>query len=72
MQENELMFEITITKSGNPELKGNISTFTLDEDEVNYVLQQIKFNLPFVIVVDDSFFCFSPNQCVSIEINPIK
>ena len=33
MQENELMFEITITKSGNPELKGNISSFTLTASE---------------------------------------
>lgn len=72
MQENELLFEITITKTGNQGIKDNICSFTLEEDEVNYVLQQIKFNLPFVIVVDNSFFCFSPNQCVSIEIKPTK
>ena len=70
MQENE--FEIIITKSGNTELQDNILSFTINEEEVNYVLQQIKYNQPFIIVVEDSFFCFSPFQCVSIEIKPIK
>lgn len=67
MQENELLFELIIMKTAQ-----DTSSFTIDEDEVNYVLQQIQFNQPFVIVVDDSFFCFSPNQCISIEIKPIK
>ena len=63
----ELTFSADISK-----MNGEVVSFTINEQEVDYILQQIKFNLPFVIVVDDSFFCFSPNQCVSIEINPIK
>lgn len=67
MEENELSFEIVIMRTA-----GDSTSFTIDEDEVNYILQQIQFNQPFVIVVDDSFFCFSPSQCISIEIKPIK
>ena len=67
MQENELLFEIIIMRHAEDNM-----SFTVDEGEVNYILQQIQFNQPFVIVVDDSFFCFSPNQCISIEIKPSK
>ena len=67
MEENELSFEIVIML-GN----GESLSFTIDEGEVNYILEQIKFNQPFIIVVDDSFFSFSPYQCASIEIKPIK
>jgi hypothetical protein len=67
MEENELLFEIIIKRGEDDEL-----SFTIDEEEVNYILQQIKFNQPFIIVVEDSFFSFSPYQCPSIEIKPLK
>ena len=67
MEENELLFEIIITRGVDDTL-----SFTIDEEEVNYVLEQIKFSQPFIIVVEDSFFSFSPYQCPSIEIKPLK
>ena len=67
MEKDELEFEIIIKRGEDDEL-----SFTIDEDEVKYILDQIKFNQPFIIVVDDSFFSFSPYQCPSIEIKPLK
>ena len=67
MTENELEFEIIIEKSAD-----NVTSFTINEEEVMYILDQIKYNQPFVIQVDNSFFCYSPNNCIAIEIKPIK
>lgn len=67
MEKDELEFEIIIKRGEDDEL-----SFTINEEEVKYILDQIKFNQPFIIVVDDSFFSFSPYQCPSIEIKPLK
>lgn len=46
-------------------------SLTINEHEVDYVLQQVKYNQPFVLVVEDEIFAFSPMQC-SIHIKPEK
>ena len=46
-------------------------SLTINEQEVDYVLQQVKYNQPFVLIVEDEVFCFSPMQC-SIHIKPEK
>lgn len=61
----ELAFIIEI-KDANE----NVS-LTINEHEVDYVLQQVKYNQPFVLVVEDEVFCFSPMQC-SVHIKPEK
>lgn len=45
--------------------------FTIDEEEMDYVMQQIKFNQPFVIVLDKDIVAFSPSQLVSIKISEL-
>lgn len=62
---NELSFIIEIKDN-----KDEIS-LTINEQEVDYVLQQVKYNQPFVLIVEDEVFCFSPMQC-SIHIKPQK
>ena len=62
---NELSFIIEIKDN-----KDEIS-LTINEQEVDYVLQQVKYNQPFVLIVEDEAFCFSPMQC-SIHIKPQK
>lgn len=61
----ELMFIIDI-KDGKNEV-----SLTINEQEVDYVLQQVKYNQPFVLVVEDEIFIYSPMQC-SIHIKPEK
>ena len=61
----ELSFIIDI-KDGKDDV-----SLTINEQEVDYVLQQVKYNQPFVLIVEDEVFCFSPMQ-VSIHIKPEK
>lgn len=62
---NELSFIIEIKDN-----KDEIS-LTINGQEVDYVLQQVKYNQPFALIVEDEVFCFSPMQC-SIHIKPQK
>ena len=50
---------------------GDIVEFTIDIEEMDYVVQQIKFNQPFVIVLDKDIVAFSPSQLVSIKISEL-
>ena len=73
MEENT--FRLIIEKGGynlteQPEL--GIVEFDIDEGELDYIMQQIKFNQPFVIIVDDDIIAISPSQCVSIRISNNK
>ena len=52
-------------------MNGEVASFTINEQEVDYILQQIKFNQPFVIIVEDEIFSFSPS-CCEIHIKPQK
>lgn len=45
--------------------------FTIDMEEMDYIVQQIKFNQPFVIVLDKDIVAFSPSQLVSIKISEL-
>lgn len=44
----------------------------IDDNELEYVMQQLKFNQPVILVMNETIFCFSPMQCVSITISPIE
>lgn len=66
--EEELLFELTVD---GPHQDGSV-TYTINEGEADYVLQQIKYNQPFVILVEDEVHCYSPSQCYSIKIKPVK
>lgn len=75
MESNEAQFMLTIEKGGynlteQPDL--GIVQYTIDDGELSYLMEQIKHNLPFVIVLDNDIITFSPSQCVSIRISPIK
>ena len=50
---------------------GDTVEFTIDMEEMDYVVQQIKFNQPFVIVLDKDIVAFSPSQLVSIKISEL-
>ena len=63
MEEIEFIVDIVDAK--------NEISLTINEQEVDYVLQQVKYNQPFVLIVEDEVFCFSPMQC-SIHIKPKK
>lgn len=74
MEENNT-FRLVIEKGGynlteQPEL--GIVEFDIDEGELDYIMTQIKFNQPFVIIVDDDIIAISPSQCVSIKISNKK
>lgn len=62
----ELTFSADISK-----MNGEVVSFTINEQEVDYILQQIKFNQPFVIIVEEEIFSFSPS-CCEIHIKPQK
>lgn len=66
MEETEELSFIIEIKDGKEEV-----SLTINEQEVGYVLQQVKYNQPFVLGVEDEIFCFSPMQC-SIHIKPEK
>ena len=75
MEENNAQFMLTIEKGGynlteQPDL--GIVQYTIDDGELAYLMEQIKHNLPFVIVLENDIVAFSPSQCVSIKITPIK
>lgn len=50
---------------------GETLEFTIDEEEMEYIMQQIKFNQPFVIVMDKDIIAFSPSQLLSIKISEL-
>lgn len=71
----EHTFRLVIEKGGynlteQPEL--GIVEFDIDEGELDYIMQQIKFNQPFVIVLENDIVAISPSQCVSIKISENK
>lgn len=52
-------------------LNGEKINFTIDLEEMDYIVQQIKFNQPFVIILDKDIIAFSPSQLVSIKISEL-
>lgn len=60
------MFKLTIEKPSGEKLE-----YTIDSEEMEYMLQQIKFNQPFVIVTEDNITAYSPSQLLSINIQEI-
>lgn len=60
------MFKLTIEKPNGEQLE-----YTIDSEEMDYMLQQIKFNQPFVIVTEDNIVAYSPSQLLSIKIQEI-
>lgn len=50
---------------------GETLEFTIDGEEMEYIMQQIKFNQPFVIVMDKDIIAFSPSQLLSIKISEL-
>lgn len=62
---------LTIEKGGynlteQPEL--GIVQYTIDDSELDYLLDQIRHNLPFILAIDDTIIAISPSQCISIKI----
>ena len=67
MEEVEIKFTLEVMLTAD-----KVDSIVIDEAETEYILQQIKFNQPFVIIADEIVKAYSPMQCISITISPIK
>lgn len=59
-------FKLELEKPNGEKLE-----FNIDVEEMDYIVQQIKFNQPFVVVLDKDIFAFSPSQMLSIKISEL-
>lgn len=50
---------------------GESYSFTINDQEVDYILQQVKYNQPFVLIVEEDVYTFSPMMCL-LHIKPEK
>ncbi len=64
-------FTLTIEKGGydlTNDREHGIVEYTIDNSELEYVMEQIRHNLPFVLCFENDIIAISPAQCVSIKI----
>ena len=67
-----MKYLLEIQKSGyKAEDKEAFVRIEIDDRELDYIMDQLKFNQPVVLVMEENIFCFSPMQCVFINISPI-
>lgn len=67
-----MKYLLEIQKSGyKAEDKEAFARIEIDDQELDYIMDQLKFNQPVVLVMENNIFCFSPMQCVFINISPI-
>lgn len=67
-----MRYLLEIQKSGyKAEDKDAFVRIEIDNQELDYIMDQLKFNQPVVLVMEENIFCFSPMQCVFINISPI-
>lgn len=67
-----MRYLLEIQKSGyKAEDKEAFVRIEIDDRELDYIMDQLKFNQPVVLVMEENIFCFSPMQCVFINISPI-
>lgn len=67
-----MKYLLEIQKSGyKAEDKDAFVRIEIDNQELDYIMDQLKFNQPVVLVMENNIFCFSPMQCVFINISPI-
>lgn len=67
-----MKYLLEIQKSGyKAEDKDAFVRIEINNEELDYIMEQLKFNQPVVLVLENNIFCFSPLQCVFINISPI-